>query len=405
MRPPHDEERGSGSTARRGDPSPEGRAAWELSAHHHDIEPECEPLPDDWDETASELADSFIAERSITSAERAILAHFCHLCLRFAHMEVRIQGELLCEIPAHLSVLTEDPARDLAEAVSRLAVTERKNLELDDGPIEDLTGLLDDRGIKIIEWDGVAHPAAAFLFHPRTGPALLSLALPGSVAGRFHIAHAYGHLIFDVDPYENRFCPRCASPGNGQHDHPGGRLADEAGVARALDDIELAELRADLFARAFLLPAAHFVKTLRAFDIRPTRALDLARVGDVAFYYGVEPAVVLTRFADLALLPLDHVRALIAQPPARHDGATSTSVPMPDAPAPDGPGSPPASPPGVPARCANLGLALYLRREISLDQMATLLGTDLAGARGFLAASEIRLLAPEDASRPPGAES
>lgn len=359
---------------------------------------EFEPLPDDWDDEAARYGESFLCAQAISPAEREVLTRFSHLCLRFAHAEVRIQSEILCEIPAHRSVLSGERFADLAAEAAHLAAVERDHLDVPDGPLEDLEELLDDRGIKVIQWPAAggvtaeAPAAGAFLFQPRTGPALLSLAAPGSPAARFILAHEYCHLIADVDPYENRYC------------RPGGE--EPADGAEPLDDLAVSEARADLFARALLLPSPHLVDTLREFGIRLGRRLDLARLADLAYYYGVEVPVVLHRMADLALISADDARALAAGGPASADarGLTSGRASLGAAEAvPAAEALPSAQQiPGVPPRFANLCLALFLRREVSLEQMAALLGVDADSARGFLAVSEAAPLAANPDLLPPG---
>jgi Zn-dependent peptidase ImmA (M78 family) len=328
------------------------------------------PIPDDWDDQADRLAHSFIAPREPSASERARLTEFAHLCLRFAYLEVRVQGSILSEIPAHLAVIRGEHGESLAEEAEHLARVERGNLKIPDGPIEDLADLLDSHGIKVIE-DGrpAAGSGGAFLFDPGTGPALLCLGSVDSPAGRAVLAHEYCHLIADVDPYENRFCP---------HDGlarvrpaPGDSAAD-----LAFDELDVAEARADLFARAFLMPAAHFRQTLALFGAGGGSP---ARLADVAFYYGVAPALAAHRLADLGLVARAGVEALIAQMPAATAEAAARESLYP-APA---------------TRFVNLSLALFLQRRTSLEQMAYLLGIDVAAAQRFLAWGDVPAEPPE----------
>ena len=359
-----------------------------------------DPLPRDWQDAADEITASFQAPRALSSEERALLTRFVHLCLRFAYMETRVQGEILCEIPTHLDALRGaeaqgstpngetagtgcDPEAIGAQAAA-LAEAERRNLDLDSQPIEDLADLLDTRGIKTIEWPGWnGERAGAFLFDPRTGPALLALAPPGSRSARYMLAHQYGHLLADVDPYVNRFCLHGTRAGAGHRTCMGGRIADRPQLEAVRDDAwEACELRADLFARALLLPERHFLETARAFEAQPERQIDLERIGHLAYYYGVEPAVILHRFVDLGLLPADEDRALMPPegcPPAFERFAAGDEEPLPYS---------EELPPGLPRRFVNLDLALYLKRSVSLEQFAVLLGIEPDQARRFLVACE-----------------
>jgi Zn-dependent peptidase ImmA (M78 family) len=339
-----------------------------------------EPLPRDWDEQAAALADTFLSISDPHASEREALQRFAHFCLRFAHMEKRIQGEIIFNLSAHSAVVRGEHAPGLLEEAENLAGQERRNLDVPDGAIEDLADLLDDRGIKAVQWPsppGVRR-CGAFLFDASTGPALLSMAPSASVACRFILAHEYGHLLADVDPYENRFCPQPSLAESGTHG--GGRLFEAGQLPHAaVGGLEVAEVRADLFARAFLMPATHFLSSLKLFGIRPQPELDLTRLADLAFYYGVETAVALARLADLRVLPAAEVRAI---------GAQHASLPeVPPLPAAEHePGAGCASRP--PARFANLGMAMFLRRLVSLEQMAALLGIDQAAAMEFLSWTE-----------------
>jgi Zn-dependent peptidase ImmA (M78 family) len=338
---------------------------------------ETAPLPDDWDEQAASLAQSFIAPLEHAREERTLLTDFAHLCLRFAHMEERLQGSLLCELPAHLTVIRGEHPDRLAAEAEHLARVERGNLEVPEGPIEDLADLLDTRGIKVIECTRAPmRRAGAFLFDPRTGPALLCQCPVDTPAGRAVLAHEYCHLLTDVDPYENRFCPPAGAAATGVAPTPGDSAAD-----LAFDDLDVAELRAELFARAFLLPADHFRRTLEMFGVHPGADLSLPRLADVAYYYGVESSLALRRLADLGRIPASARGAMLGLPPGN---GTDTWVLEPG---PNGTPHPGLFP--VPAtRFVNLSLALFIRRRISLEQMAYLLGIEPAAAQRFVAWSE-----------------
>jgi Zn-dependent peptidase ImmA (M78 family) len=337
---------------------------------------ETEPLPTHWDDAAAALAGSFICARTVQPEEVGDLTGFSHACLRYAYMERRIQGDLLCELPAHLSVVQGGGHVGLAEEAEALAEAERQCLELPDGPIEDLAELLDDRGIKVFEWPQASRRelAGAFLMGEETGPALLSLAPAGSPDGRFILAHAYGHLVADIDPYENRFCP-LASAGAGLG--LGGRLAGEGEPEEDFDGISVPESRADLFARSLLVPRGHFARTLREFGQGGANGFSSERLCDVGYYYGVSPEVILCRLIDMEILTAAAAGALAARLPearARQDRAGR--------PGDDAAGSPPGP---LPRRFLNLSLALFITGRISKSQMGVLLGSGEAVVDSILA--------------------
>jgi Zn-dependent peptidase ImmA (M78 family) len=342
------------------------------------------PLPDDWDEQAERLAHSFIGPREPSAADLALLTEFAHLCLRYAYMEVRVQGDILSELPAHLAVIRGEHRDSLAEEAEELARVERANLEIPEGPIEDLADLLDTRGIKVIEGGRALESGGAFLFDPRTGPSLLCLCGVDSPDGRAVLAHEYCHLIADVDPYENRFCP-----GEASGPRIGRPALGDAAADLVFDEFEVSEVRADLFARAFLVPGDHFRRTLTLFGAGGANGISPARLADVAFYYGVETALAAQRLADLAIVPGAEVDALIAALPAPVRDATTATGPV------DGLAPARGLFPAPATRFVNLSLALFLERRISIEQMAYLLGIDVPAARRFLAWGEAPREPPE----------
>jgi Zn-dependent peptidase ImmA (M78 family) len=341
---------------------------------------ELPPLLEHWSARAAEIEESFLSPEKRTPLQRKALRRFANLCLRFADLEQRIEGAIVCEIPAHFGVIRGDDEPLCPEQGERLAQAERKRLGLPEGPIENLSEMLDERGIKILEWDsGTDEDSGAFLFEQDTGPALLALAPVGSHAGRFLLAHAYGHLLADVDPYENRFC-RHGSPLQNGGMRSGGRAADSPVPDYATESRERIEARADRFARALLLPADHFRESLGMFGQGGPYGFDLQRLGELGFYYGVETGVVLQRLSDLHLAPDERV-ALLASELAHGRRSADRQRPLSEgaeaSAATDATG---AEEPGIvgqlPARFVNLCLALFVKRIASRAQLGRLLNLD-----------------------------
>ncbi len=270
------------------------------------------PLPDDWAEKAKEISNTFLTSQSPAKAERLCLEKFVFSSLKFAHLEKRIQSEIICDIPASLNTIDEATSMTLLEEAEALANAERISLEIPEGPVEYLVESLDDMGIKVFEWP---HPTndygGGFLFTDETGPALLVMGPKESPLSQFILAHQYCHLLADNNPYENRFCELCTTPVK----EPlalGGRILEQDDFENPFDEITLAETRADLFARCFLVPEKHFRKTL--FDFGEKKGpYNLDRLADIAFYYGVTTPLVLNRLVDLELLPLADATTLANQ--------------------------------------------------------------------------------------------
>jgi hypothetical protein len=350
-----------------------------------------EPLPDNWPELAVELTETFVTGTVPSEQEQTCIEEFSGLCLKYAHLEKRIQGEIVCEIPASLTALDEPVSIDLLQEAEALATTERRHLELQPGPVEFLAEALDDLGIKIIERP---HPegnyCGGFLFTEATGPALLSMAPPGFPVGNVILAHQYCHLLADNNPYENRFCHHGVTPLKDSMGL-GGRTMEQAGDISG-DETALSEARADMFARCFLLPAKHFRLTLADFGVEGSGdafAGQLDRLADLAFYYNVPTPLVLNRLLDLQLLSLKQTRDLhhaFSTTPTRNESETELLGGLITA-------APTDEISGIlarlPKRYLTLAIALLMKNQVSKTQMETLLDLDGERLEHFLAWTEI----------------
>ena len=106
------------SRSPRGTPAELPRTAHPSGAAAGEAAPEAirfEPLPRDWDEQAAALADTFLCTSDPHDSEREVLQRFAHFCLRFAHMEKRIQGEIIFDLSAHPAVVRGEHAPGLLE--------------------------------------------------------------------------------------------------------------------------------------------------------------------------------------------------------------------------------------------------------------------------------------------------
>lgn len=219
----------------------------------------------------------FVSEPPLSPLERGEVLEFVRLTRQYAFLERLIQGDILFELPVHL---------DLGMApVEALAVQERELLGFGAVPGGELIDVLDERGIKTFRRSrGPESPdtvTGGFFYAGEAGPALLaSAATKGETV--FAVAHAYGHLVMDVSPYESRFCRWRHTDLENLSPYP-------------------AEERADRFARALLLPEP-LVRALAADAAgEPENGPREAMIHRAAKACDVAPAVLWRRFGDLQL--------------------------------------------------------------------------------------------------------
>lgn len=350
------------------------------------------PLPDDWPDQARELADTFLTSVTPSAQERKRIEEFCLLSLKYSHLENQVQGEILCEIPASLNSLEEAASVDILEEAALLAASERKTLEIEPGPVEYLADALDDRGIKIIHWP---HPqgdyCGGFLFRELTGPALLVMTPPHSPLTNFILAHQYCHLLADNNPYENRYCSHGVTPVRNAMGL-GGRTMEQAGDITGAEETTLAEARADMFARCFLLPEKHFRRTLADFGLTGAKKAlteQLDRLADLAFYYNVATPLVINRLLDLQLITLKQTKSLqqaFCSEPTRHESEAGLISGIMATVTEDEIASVLSR---LPKRYLTLAIALLMKNQISKNQLEVLFDLDRGRLDRFLAWTEI----------------
>ncbi len=269
------------------------------------------------------------------SDEAAILGEFLQIVDEFAFLERLIQGDILYELPVHPAVVAM--AAPAAAEGERLASEERALLPAEDGLVIDLPEALDDMGIKVLRLDpdggepSGAPLFGAFHFEGETGPALLVGADPARAEAAFVLAHEFGHLIADVDPYRARCCRW------------------EPGTLRNLAPSPEEE-RADRFARALLLPDEQVREACS--DLGRTGAPTLEQLAGL---FEVPPVLVALRLAEIGL----EEAVTEAEP-----GAAGSLT---------GPPAGAARRIGLPERFVNLALAAYSERVLESVELARFL--------------------------------
>ena len=283
--------------------------------------------------TVREL-DGFVADPPLTARERGEVLEFVRLTHQYAFFERLIQGEILFDLPVHMDLLSvgDPPLAEQAEASAR---TERELLALGMEPAVDLLEALDDRGIKMFRRSRGPEPpevlTGGFYYAGVLGPALLGGCCEGSPEAAFVLAHEYGHLVMDVDPYASRFCRW--------------RKADLENCNNSVE-----ERRADRFARALLLPEDVLRSSGSELGLEDASGQAITRAAEV---FDVAAAVLWRRLEDLALPRTD------AAPPVRSNARRRKVDEL--------------RPTDLPARFVNLVLAAFSRRFIEKREMARFL--------------------------------
>jgi len=159
-----------------------------------------------------------------------------------------------------------------------VALQERRRLGLGRNPVGDIVGLLELRGVKVLDWPmppGSEIDGALFVSE-ETGPCVL--VNEGEVWARRHftVAHEYAHLLLDVDGERAEVCYR------------GSR--------------DLAEVRANAFAAEFLSPAEGVTEFLGSLGVPGQRRIGPGDALELQRYFQLSYQATLWRLLNLGLI-------------------------------------------------------------------------------------------------------
>lgn len=240
-------------------------------------------------ERLSDWAKRFLRTGALSQETEESLRQFLGLVDCFAFLEMIVQGEIRYDLPLHQSSVVQSGGPVLEEDGERVARFELGLLGEPETPALELQDRLEDLGIKIF----TAAPETVqddvhgfFLFEGRVGPAFALDRTREDRRTAFVLAHLYGHLIMDVNPYRDRVCTWS------------GDLA-----RRSEDPIEQ---RADRFARGLLLPERPLRLTLEqiALAVQRGESSPEASWRLLQTLYEVESHILWQRFQDLGLTAL-----------------------------------------------------------------------------------------------------
>lgn len=323
----------------------------------------------------------FLGAPEVGTPVDALLREFVVLVQRYAFLEKLIQGEILYQLPIHTHLLGPDAESDPEEQGELMAEDERGPLNWKPGDADALTDALDEMGIKLFfrESDASTGPSdagagpdteagagvlfGAFHFEGESGPSILVGTTPDRPEAAFIAAHEFAHFIADIDPYVPRFC---------------------AWDPKSLENLlqTPAEIRADRFARALLLPVDAMTEVLSKLERVNAPGAEDPRWGQLMTLFEVPASLLARRMEDLGFPGFGRRPA---------GGVASAFAPSDDSRPLPGPQVQLA----LPERFVNLALAAYAARILEPDSLALFLRTSEDEARRVLAWAGISRQEPD----------
>lgn len=184
-------------------------------------------------------------------------------CLNLCREGVALKGILGLASGPGLPVYDMGSPRSKGDAITQgneIAAEERRRLGIGESPVRDMSELIVSQGIWASDAELPQEISGFFLNHKSFGLAIVANANHSRGRKRFSYAHEYAHVLMD------------------RH----GKLA----VSSIGNSSELAEVRANAFAAAFLIPADSVYQVLRNLDTsiqyqRVQTVYDAARGGPV----------------------------------------------------------------------------------------------------------------------------
>ena len=300
----------------------------------------------------------------------ALLQEFLEFVERYSFLERIVQGEIRYELPVHPRFLDQRDRDDdpLEQQAAELAEAEAELLGQPEVPSLGLLDELEELGIKVVTTSrsATSELIASFFFEGETGPAFLVGTDRDDPRAVFAIAHLLGHYIADYDPYHNRVCRW----------HP-----------ESLENLDESpsEVRADLFARALLVPEdplRRYLEQLAAAvssgETSAERAWEI-----LATLFGVPEPILVDRMSDLGFEALAGQLRLAANggPMVGTPESGGTAGVRPEDVASGEDSERGSALPGsaervflLPSRYLNLALACYHERVMERDVLGQFLG-------------------------------
>ena len=263
-------------------------------------------------------------------------------CEDYVHLEELCQAPLRRRYPPDYDLQGIDPEL----AAEDVASSERRRLDLGEGPLVNLRDILEaDVGLRVFQLDLPSKVAGLFVFAEDVGGCIaVNLRHP---AERRHLsmAHELGHFL------TSRHRSEITAEGRYERRPAGERFAEA-------------------FARAFLLPASGLRRRFLELDRDRPKGLTLGDLCRLAHFYGVPVEATTRRLEELRLIPagtwerlrreqikVREFQNLLGLEPVHGDDEA------------------------LPPRYVALAVEAWQREQLSEGQLARFLGTDRLGAR------------------------
>lgn len=332
------------------------------------MNPERPPDPGSPDSTLQDLLARAHAAGLAADALRPVFERFLAVCRRFAELETKVLGSVPLQFPTYMYEEAMAEAADPVTAGVALARRERERLDVGSGALDDLLDQVEAQGLKVVQ---LAFPPdsallGVFVFDAKLGPALLVNAERPRAEREYAAAHLYGHFLADFDPYHSWVC----------------LLAGEAEAAPE-------ELRARVFAGAFLVPPDDLAAFLKAAGQKAGAPLPGPLLDQLRVYFGADDRAIVGGLLAGGWLTADALPDLLRraprppeeepadeEPPAAPVEDPEAAAAEAAAPGENGGGSAPGAPPAgtprgrLPARYVALALAAHRGGALTLAELA-----------------------------------
>jgi Zn-dependent peptidase ImmA (M78 family)/DNA-binding XRE family transcriptional regulator len=310
-------------------------------------------------EKESVVAMCFRAE-ALTKEDEAVVSEFADLCRNYTWLEHLLGYELRLALPMRLQAGRPRSKGEAIRAAERLAIEVRKLLDLGDDPVCNIIDLLEQQGVRIIirplhneRFSGL------FLEDEEIGPCILINASHRPARIAYTAAHEYGHILLDRE-LKTKVCD---------------------------EDKDLVDVRADVFAAAFLMPVKGIEEFLSSLvkGRAGKKRLEASDIIALRRHFGVSYQALLFRLMNVGWLSEKEREELESMSPSLNKleqilhGQEEAGLES----------QYPAGKHYLPERYQYLALEAYRQGKISIGKLAELLRKDLYEVRDLLKAMKI----------------